>query len=131
MRSMSAVRRWTWPIRVPGGIGRSARVIGSSGVIRDMLARCAATRCLTVRFQDDLVVKDRRAGSGTHSAGTLRARLERLDANSERAQSILESMRAARHAASSPTKTTLPVIRLDAPGKGMNVSKKLRTWLAL
>ena len=45
---------------------------------------------LLLRFQDDLVVRDRWAVSGTHYAKTLRAWLERLDANSAQALAILE-----------------------------------------
>jgi cyclopropane-fatty-acyl-phospholipid synthase len=45
---------------------------------------------LMLRFQEDLVVEDRWAVSGTHYAKTLRAWLERLDANSSRALKILE-----------------------------------------
>ncbi len=45
---------------------------------------------LMLRFQDDLVVEDRWAVSGTHYSKTLRAWLERLDANSQRALTILE-----------------------------------------
>ena len=45
---------------------------------------------LMLRFQEDLVVEDRWAVSGTHYARTLRAWLERLDANSARALVILE-----------------------------------------
>jgi cyclopropane-fatty-acyl-phospholipid synthase len=44
---------------------------------------------LLLRFQDDLVVTDRWAVNGTHYSRTLRAWLERLDANSEQALEIL------------------------------------------
>jgi cyclopropane-fatty-acyl-phospholipid synthase len=46
---------------------------------------------LLLRFQDDLIVKDRWAVSGTHYAKTLRAWLERLDANAPEALKLLES----------------------------------------
>jgi cyclopropane-fatty-acyl-phospholipid synthase len=45
---------------------------------------------LLLRFQDDLVVQDRWAVNGTHYERTLRAWLERLDANSEQALALLE-----------------------------------------
>ncbi|MDA0181171.1 class I SAM-dependent methyltransferase [Solirubrobacter phytolaccae] len=45
---------------------------------------------LLLRFQDDLVVEDRWAVAGFHYARTLRAWLERLDANSGPAVAILE-----------------------------------------
>ena len=45
---------------------------------------------LMLRFQEDLLVEDRWAVSGTHYARTLQAWLERLDANSARALVILE-----------------------------------------
>ncbi len=59
---------------------------------------------LMLRFQEHLVVQDRWAVSGTHYARTLRAWLERLDANSAEALAVLErALRAAaRRAASSP-----------------------------
>jgi cyclopropane-fatty-acyl-phospholipid synthase len=43
-----------------------------------------------LRFQEHLVVQDRWAVSGTHYAKTLRAWLERLDANSAQALAVLE-----------------------------------------
>jgi len=48
---------------------------------------------LLLRFQDDLVVTDRWAVNGTHYARTLRAWLERLDANSEQALTVLANRR--------------------------------------
>jgi cyclopropane-fatty-acyl-phospholipid synthase len=45
---------------------------------------------LMLRFQEHLVVQDRWAVSGTHYAKTLRAWLERLDANSAQALAVLE-----------------------------------------
>ena len=45
---------------------------------------------LLLRFQQDLVVEDRWAVSGTHYARTLRAWLERLDTNSAAALAVLE-----------------------------------------
>ena len=45
---------------------------------------------LMLRFQEDLVVQDRWAVSGTHYANTLRAWLRRLDANSAQALAVLE-----------------------------------------
>ena len=57
---------------------------------------------LMLRFQEHLVVQDRWAVSGTHYARTLRAWLERLDANSAEALAVLEpTAAAARRAASS------------------------------
>ena len=45
---------------------------------------------LMLRFQQDLVVQERWAVAGTHYARTLRAWLERLDANSAEALTVLE-----------------------------------------
>lgn len=45
---------------------------------------------LLLRFQDDLVVEDRWAVSGSHYARTLHAWLDRLDANSAEAVAVLE-----------------------------------------
>ena len=42
-----------------------------------------------LRFQDDLLVEDRWAVTGTHYAKTLRAWLEHLDANAPRGSSSL------------------------------------------
>jgi cyclopropane-fatty-acyl-phospholipid synthase len=46
---------------------------------------------LMLRFQDDLLVRERWAVSGTHYARTLRAWLERLDGESAAALAILEA----------------------------------------
>ncbi|MDA0163084.1 cyclopropane-fatty-acyl-phospholipid synthase family protein [Solirubrobacter ginsenosidimutans] len=46
---------------------------------------------LMLRFQEHLVVQDRWAVSGTHYARTLRAWLDRLDANSAEALALLEA----------------------------------------
>jgi cyclopropane-fatty-acyl-phospholipid synthase len=53
---------------------------------------------LMLRFQEDLVVQDRWAVSGTHYARTLRAWLARLDANSAEALAVLERDAGAREA---------------------------------
>ncbi len=53
---------------------------------------------LMLRFQDDLVAKDRWAVSGTHYSRTLRAWLERLDANSAAALAVLEDVAGRREA---------------------------------
>jgi cyclopropane-fatty-acyl-phospholipid synthase len=53
---------------------------------------------LLLRFQEDLVVQDRWAVSGTHYARTLRAWLARLDANSAAALAVLERHGGAREA---------------------------------
>jgi len=53
---------------------------------------------LLLRFQEHLVVEDRWAVSGTHYARTLRAWLERLDANSRRALELLEEQAGRREA---------------------------------
>jgi cyclopropane-fatty-acyl-phospholipid synthase len=45
---------------------------------------------LMLRFQEDMVVQDRWAVSGTHYSKTLRAWLERLDAHSAQALAVLE-----------------------------------------
>jgi cyclopropane-fatty-acyl-phospholipid synthase len=53
---------------------------------------------LMLRFQEHLVVQDRWAVSGTHYARTLRAWLDRLDANSAEALSVLEQHSGGREA---------------------------------
>jgi cyclopropane-fatty-acyl-phospholipid synthase len=53
---------------------------------------------LLLRFQEDLVVQDRWAVNGTHYERTLRAWLERLDANSRRALALLEDTAGRREA---------------------------------
>jgi cyclopropane-fatty-acyl-phospholipid synthase len=53
---------------------------------------------LMLRFQEDLTVQDRWAVSGTHYARTLRAWLERLDANSADALAVLERQSGRREA---------------------------------
>ena len=58
---------------------------------------------LMLRFQEHLVVQDRWAVSGTHYARTLRAWLERLDANSARRSTCSSATAAAaRRDGSSP-----------------------------
>jgi cyclopropane-fatty-acyl-phospholipid synthase len=62
---------------------------------------------LMLRFQEHLVVEDRWAVSGTHYAKTLRAWLERLDANSAQALEALE-----RHAGRREARRQLAAWRL-------------------